>query len=112
LESLIKPESIDWIETDGLFEFFNYSLLTELLSIWRRVLSSDGFISTTATSTNNYFDIFFDKFKILAGKFWLGVKVYSHARQEIWKIFDQTGFNFVEGPTIVPYFKRYSLCKK
>lgn len=109
LEGLIKGNTIDWIETDGLFEFFDNATIRKLLSIWKRLLTKEGFITTTATSSRWALQEYFDKVKIWAGKVWLGVTVYSHTRTQMRQNFKEVGLKFVEGPTVVPYFKRYSL---
>lgn len=109
LNSLIKEHSIDWIETDGLFEFFDNSSIRKLLDVWKKLLSNDGFITTTATSSRWKLQEYFDTVKIWAGKVWLGVKVYPHTRTQMHQNFKSAELKFVEGPTPIPYFKRYSL---
>lgn len=109
LNTLLKPHSIDWIETDGLFEFFDNLSIVNLLNIWKNLLSKDGFITTTATSSCWFLQEYFDQIKIWVGKVWLGVVVYPHTRTQMRQNFKTAGFKFVEGPTPIPYFKRYSL---
>jgi SAM-dependent methyltransferase len=109
LEGLIKGNTIDWIETDGLFEFFDNATIRKLLSIWKSLLTKEGFITTTATSSRWALQEYFDKVKIWVGKVWLGVTVYSHTRAQMRQNFKEVGLKFVEGPTMLPYFKRYSL---
>jgi len=109
LNTLLKPHSIDWIETDGLFEFFDNLTIIELLNIWKNLLSKDGFITTTVTSSRWFLQDYFDHIKIWVGKVWLGVVVYPHTRTEMHKNFKSAGLKFIERPTPIPYFKRYSL---
>lgn len=109
LNTIIKPNSINWIETDGLFEFFNNDSIKKLLEVWKNLLTKDGFITTTATSSRWKLQELFDSIKIWAGKVWLGVVLYPHTRTQMRENFKDTGFKFVEGPTIIPYFKRYSM---
>jgi len=109
LGSFIKEHSLDWIETDGLFEFFDNTSIRKLLNVWKKLLSNNGFITTTATSSRWILQEYFDKVKIWAGKVWLGVVVYPHTRTQMRQNFKAVGLKFVEGPTIIPYFKRYSL---
>lgn len=108
LNEIIKQNSIDWIETDGLFEFFDNSSIQRLLKVWKSLLKSDGFITTTATSSRCKIQEFFDTFKIWIGKVWLKVVVYRHTRSQMHNNFKSIGLKYVEGPTPVPYFKRYS----
>lgn len=112
LNNLIKENSIDWIETDGLFEFFDNTSIRKLLNVWKKLLTKDGFITTTATSSRWKLQEYFDNIKIWAGKVWLGVAVYPHTRTQMRQNFKAVGFKFVEGPTMLPYFKRYSLIQE
>ncbi len=112
LEKIIKSKTIDWIETDGLFEFFDNSSLRKLLKVWRNILSNEGFITTTATSSRWKLQEYFDRLKIWVGKVWLGVTVYSHTRKQMRENISSSGFKYIEGPTFIPYFKRYSIIKK
>src|SRR3989338_9532342 len=34
LDKIIKPKSLDWIETDGFMEYFDHRSLKKLLQIW------------------------------------------------------------------------------
>lgn len=112
LNLLIKKHSIDWIETDGLFEFLTNDQIVVLLKIWRELLTKEGFATTSATSFRWKLQSCFDQVKIWLGKKWLGVYVYSHSRSEMRNNFIKSGFQYVEGPTFIHYFKRYSLVVK
>lgn len=109
LESVIHDHSVDWIETDGLFEFLTNNQIVTLLNIWKKLLKKDGFATTTATSSRWKLQDYFDLIKIWVGKTWLGVQTYPHTRSEMRNNFLRSGFRYIEGPTFVPYFKRYSL---
>ncbi len=112
LDSLIKKESIDWIETDGLFEFLTNNQIVTLSKIWKSLLTKNGFATTTATSSRWKLQEYFDLIKIWVGKKWLRVTTYPHTRSEMRNNFNKAGFRYIEGPTIIPYFKRYSLIAK
>jgi len=109
LSELIKLKSIDWIETDGFFEFFDNNSIRKLLQVWKNLLTNDGFITTTATSSRWKLQEYFDRIKIWIGRNLLGVTVYPHTRKEMRQNFEDEGLKYIEGPTIIPYFKRYSL---
>lgn len=109
LNKHIKPHSVDWIETDGLFEFFDNESIRKLLNVWKSLLTIDGFVTITATSSRSKLQEYFDRIKILAGKVWLGVVVYPHTREQMRQNLRSVGFKYIEGPTMIPYFKRYSL---
>jgi len=95
-----------------LFEFFDNYSIRKLLNVWKNLLTKDGFITTTATSSRWKLQEYFDKLKIWVGKVWLGVIVYPHTRNQMRENFKKAGLKFVEGPAIIPYFKRYSMTVK
>lgn len=109
LNTLIKLNSVDWIETDGLFEFFDNISIRKLLEVWKKLLTNNGFMTTTATSSRWKLQDYFDRIKIWVGKKWLGVTLYPHTRKEMRQNFEGEGLKYIEGPTIVPCFKRYSM---
>ncbi len=83
LETMIKSKSINWIETDGLFEFFEYDSLEKLLKIWRSILKEDGFVTTRANSNKRMVDRWIDNIKVWGGRVWLDVTMYSHTRERL-----------------------------
>lgn len=109
LGKLIKEYSIDWIETDGLFEFFDNESLGKLLQVWNKLLTKNGFITTRACSTKGLIDKFMDNIKVWGGRVWLNVTTYSHTRKTLHKLFTKNRFKFVEGSTPLSIYKRYSL---
>lgn len=109
LDSLIKQGSLDWIETDGVFEYFDNNSLEKLLEVWKKLLSESGFITTRACSVKGPIDYLLDQIKIWGGKAWLNVVSFSHKREYLHRLFKNVGFKFVEGSTPLYHFKRYSL---
>lgn len=109
LDKIIKPGSIDWIETDGLFEFFNNDALEKLLKVWTKLLAKNGFVTTRACSSKDFIDRLMEDLKVWGGKKWLGVTAYAHTRKQMHDLFKKAGFKFVEGSTPLKHFKRYSL---
>lgn len=112
LEKLIKPGTVDWIETDGFWEYFDYDGLGKLLLVWHKLLKPQGFVTTSATSTASIFDEWVDRVKIWISRVWLDVKVYSHNREKLHRIINEVGFKFVERWTVLPYFRRYTIIKR
>lgn len=109
LKTIIKPHTIDWIETDGLFEFFDKDSLKQLLIVWKGLIAKNGFITTRACSTENFWDRLLDQIKVWGGKNWLNVEVYSHTRKCLYDIFHSLEFKFTERSTALSIYKRYSI---
>ncbi len=111
LETMLSAKSINWIETDGLFEFFDYDSLERLLKVWGKILKEDGFITTRANSTKGIVDRGIDNIKVWGGRVWLNITTYSHTREKLHNLFKSTGFKFTQGSTPLLTYKRYSLIK-
>jgi predicted SAM-dependent methyltransferase len=109
LEKIVKLVSIDWIETDAVWEFFDYKSLKQLLDVWKKILKADGFVTTSATSYGGWWGRMVDQFKIWIGKKWLKVRVYSHERAKLHKLIRDSDYEFCERSTLMPYFRRYSM---
>lgn len=111
LNSIIKPKTVDWIETDGFIEYFNHESLEILLGIWERILTKDGFITTRDCVSEEKIDQVIDSARIWLGKVWLSITLYPHSKQELKNLFSRVGFKYFKGPTFLPTFKRFSLIK-
>jgi len=109
LKTFIKKNTIDWIETDGFFEYFDDKSLKKLLLIWKELLTKDGFITTRACSSHGLIDQIIDKSRIWLGKVWIGVTLYPHDRKKLRNLLKETGFKYFKGLTGLPTFKRYSI---
>jgi len=111
LEKIIPNESLDWIETDGVLEFFDDSSLEKLLNIWKILLKPDGFITTRDYSTGNGISKITDALRILIFKHWLGVSLFRHTHKEFNDLFEKIGFKYFEGSTPLPTYKRFCIIK-
>ncbi len=112
LKTSLPRESIDYIETDGLFEFFSYKDLGKLLKEWDRILKDNGFITFRAYTNYSWFTLFFDKIKLFVGNKFLSVKVYAHSKKNLEKILNQSNFKWkVSGKTFLPGFLRFIMHK-
>lgn len=109
LEKFIKTKSVDWIETDWLFAFFNQDSLKKLLGVWYRLLSDEGFITTRCGGDQNWLDRLITKAVVWIGKIWLGVSLYQHDRQAVELLMNQTGFRWTGHSMGIPTARRYSL---
>lgn len=104
-----SPQTFDWIETDGLVEYFSKPDLKKLLTEWKTTLKKDGFITTRDFASSSLFGTLVDKFRMWFIKKHLTLTGYVHTKKELDQIFAAAGFRFVSGPTPVPTFKRYAL---
>lgn len=111
LNSFLRPNQIDWIETDGFLEYFGHLSLEKLLRIWEEILANDGFITTRDCASKGKLDQIIDFVRIWLGKIWLGTTLYPHRQQELRHLFTKSGFKYFEGSTFLPTFKRFSLIK-
>ena len=112
LKSFLNKGSLHWIETDGFLEFFTHSQLKNLLTIWHFLLKRHGFITIREPAGNNLFESMIDEFRVVMGKWWLGVKIYIHTVTDLQKLFADVGFKYVMHPTAVPTFRRFTMIKK
>lgn len=111
LTTFIKPNSINWIETDGFLEFFDKKSLNKLMQIWNKILKNNGFITLREPASEGKLGQITDNLRIWIGKRWLGITIYRHTKQELNLMFQKSGFKYVTGYTSIPTFKRYSLIK-
>lgn len=111
LLSVIQKVSIDWIETDGFLPYFDSDSLQKLIQVWSGLLRTDGFVTTRMFSTYGFLGGLAERFMVWTGKVWLSVTVYGYSREELSKVFNDSGFKFVEGVTPLPTFKRFILVK-
>lgn len=111
LNTFIEKNSVDWIETDGLFEYFDKKSLGELLMLWESLLTKDGFVTTRACASQGMIGRIIDSLRVRLGKVWPGVNLYAHNRQEVINLVLKSGFKYTEGLTPIPTLRRYSLIK-
>lgn len=108
LPQIIKEKSLNWIETDALFEFLSPNELKKLIQIWHQLLNPQGFITTRIIESNVLTDWLLLKF----AKRWLHWKFHRHQTQILENLFHQTGLRFHSGKTPIPYLRRYTLVSK
>lgn len=112
LDSFVKKNTINWIETDGFLEYFDKKSLLKLLLLWHSLLRQDGFVTLREPASHGLFGHFIDKFRVWVGKAWLNITLYEHTMRDLTLLFNKTGFRFTLENTILPTFKRFSLIKK
>lgn len=108
LPTVIKPASLDWIETDALFEFLTPDELKKLIQIWRQLLKPIGFATTRVIASNTLTDWLLLKF----APRWLHFNFYRHKTSELETLFHSNHFHFFSGKTPIPYLRRYTLVPK
>ncbi len=107
-----KPNSFDWIETDGLVEYLDKPGIQSLLTQWKALLRPGGFITTRDFASSSIPGRLLDKFRMWFMKNYLTLNGYVHTKQELDEAFRKIGFIFNSGPTPIPTFKRYALIEK
>jgi hypothetical protein len=109
LKKIIKMGSLDWIETDGVMEFFDSNSLGKLLQVWHNLLKKDGFITTRDCITEGKLTQVADFLRVNIAYKWLGVKLYAHTKQDYEKLFAQIGFRYFIGNTALFTYHRFAL---
>ncbi len=112
LQSIIDLESIDWIETDAFWEFFDKVNLLKLLNVWSLILKREGFISTRDYVCSGLWNIIMDPVRNFIMEGWLGVKIYKHKQEDFDDVFNEVDFKATISPTFIPTYKRFLLVKE
>ena len=112
LKKMIKPLSLDWIETDGFMEYFDRQSLEKLLGIWHLLLKQDGFITTRDCVTEGKLTQIADFLRVSIAKQWLGIKLFPHTKQDFEKLFLDIGFKHFIDDTWLYTYRRFALVKK
>jgi SAM-dependent methyltransferase len=102
----IRCQSVDLIETDGFLEYFSQKDLPKLLLSWKKLLTKDGFVITRVPTVRNRLEDFLYKRVLWVGRTFFGTDVYQYSDADLKKIFQKTGFRFVEGPTPLVFVLR------
>lgn len=108
-----QEESIHFIETDFMFEYFNDSALNELISEWQRILHEDGVITFRAFLYEWWFSWVLNWCINIWIYFFLWSKTFLHNKKhfegmltKFWFSYEVTGYEFK------PVGYRYKLQKK
>ena len=108
----LKDESIDYIETDGILEYFSKGDMNILFKEWSRVLKKNGFVTLRDFATNSLLGRIVDKIRLFVGKKYLGVTLYQHLLDNITNAIKNGKFKHVYGGgTFCPTYRRISLVK-
>ena len=105
----IKDKSIDWIDTDGFFSFFNDRQLQMLFAEWKRILKNDGFITFRELISGGLFFTLANKLRAYVAKLYMGIVLNLHNTEELEQNIKQVGFKSSHSISPIPLLKRYCL---
>lgn len=110
--SNLPARSVDYIESDAFFEFFNASDLTLLLKEWERLLKKGGFATTRAFARRYIIEKPADLFRKFVAIRYLDVQIHIHRRSDIINAIKNTDLQYVQkGDAFIPTFKRFAFLK-
>jgi len=105
----IKDKSIDWIDTDGFFSFFDEEQLLSLFKEWKRILRNDGFITFRELMSDGIISILANKMRDQVSQSYMGIKLYLHSSPELEKDLNEVGFKYSRSNSPIPLLDRYCL---
>jgi ubiquinone/menaquinone biosynthesis C-methylase UbiE len=108
----IKDQSIDWIDTNGFFSFFNHQQLDNLFAEWSRILKPNGFISFRELISSNWFTKLENKIRVWLTKKYMGINLHTHTNKELKQIIDNNQFVSTQDNTPIFFLKRFCLIKR
>ena len=107
--NFIESKTIDWIDTDGFFSFFDRAQLNKLFIEWKRILNDNGFISFRELVSSNPVSMLANKIRALVTLPYMGIKLNLHSMQELREDFQELEFKFKSGRSPFPFLNRYCL---
>lgn len=107
----IKNNSIDWIDTDGFFSFFDQNELQNLFKEWKRILKDDGFISFRELTSGSLFFTIANHLRAFFSKAYMEISLHLHSEKELQGDFRKIGFRSRSGWSPAIALKRYCLVK-
>jgi len=105
----IQNNSIDWIDTDGFFSFFDKDQLVALFKEWKRILRKDGFITFRELTSDNVLSISANKFRDRVSRVYINTKLHLHTFEELKKDFATLQFKYARHHSPIPFLERYCL---
>lgn len=108
----IKDKSVDWIDTDGFFSFFNEKGLLALFHEWKRILRKDGFITFRELTSHSPVSSFANTLRDRISRLYIGIRLNLHSTSELYKDFERVGYKFSHGHSPIPLLDRYCLVNK
>lgn len=105
----IKDKSVDWIDTDGFFSFFDQKELLYLFQEWKRILRDDGFITFRELTSHGLLSGFVNKLRDRVSRLYLGIRLNIHRTNELYDDFEKMRYKFSHGRSPIPFLDRYCL---
>ncbi len=107
--SFIKDKSIDWIDTDGFFSFFDEKELLSLFKEWKRIIRNDGYITFRELTSHNVISTLANKTRNIASEIYMGIELHLHSLSELEEDFKKLHFQYNRGVSPIPLLDRYCL---
>lgn len=107
----ITDKSLDWIDTDGFFSFFDNKQLLELFKEWKRMLKNDGYITFRELISHGFISTIANKLRAYVAKMYMGIELHQHNTEELEHSIKQVGFKSKHGISPIPLLDRYCLIK-
>lgn len=105
----IKDKSIDWIDTDGFFSFFDEEQLQKLFREWQRILKNDGYITFRELISGRLISVVASELRARITKMYMGIELQLHNTEELDRCINQAGFKSKRGISPIPLLDRYCL---
>lgn len=107
--TIIEDQSIDYIDTDYMFEYFNKEGLDELFKEWKRILNPSGLITFRAFAVQSTFSKFLHWIMVdVYCGFFLKSNIFMHSKKTIQSIIIRNGYKFyIKGRALFPFGYRY-----
>jgi len=109
--SFIKSKSLDWIDIDGLFSFFDEKQLLELFQEWDRILKNDGYITFRELTSHNPVSKNANILRDKVSQIYMSTKLHLHTLDELIRIFEKLNFKHLRGRSPIPLLDRYCIVK-
>ena len=108
----ITDKSIDWIDTDGFFSFFDDKQLQELFKEWKRILRDDGFITFRELISRGFISTIANKLRAYIAKTYMGIELHLHSKEKLEHCIKQVGFTSRRGISPIPLLDRYIMMRQ
>lgn len=107
-----RTDSIDYIESDILLNFFHAHELSVVINEWARCLALKGFITTRMLASNHLIKRGIDAVLMRLGEWVMGVTYRSHSLARVKSCLNTAELTFVNGGTSgFFHFQRLSMIK-
>lgn len=109
--NFIEGKTIDWIDTDGFFSFFDEAQLRGLFKEWKRILKDDGFITFRELISSGSMSSTANRLRALFSRIYIGINLNLHSQKELLKDFNEFELLYNTGRSPIPLLDCYCLSK-